>query len=61
MTSTGAQLLTRALRLEGVDTVFTLAGDHILPLLDLLADEGFRLIDCRHEQAAVHIQTARPN
>jgi thiamine pyrophosphate-dependent acetolactate synthase large subunit-like protein len=58
MTLTGSQLLTRALRLEGVDTVFTLAGDHILPLLDLLADEGFRLIDCRHEQAAVHMADA---
>ncbi|MDA1118045.1 MAG: thiamine pyrophosphate-binding protein [Proteobacteria bacterium] len=55
---TGSQLLTRALRQEGVDTVFTLAGDHILPLLDLLADEGFRLIDCRHEQAAVHMADA---
>ena len=58
MTLTGSQLLTRALRREGVDTVFTLAGDHILPLLDLLADEGFRLIDCRHEQAAVHMADA---
>ena len=58
MTLTGAQLITRALRLEGVDTVFTLAGDHILPLLDILADEGFRLIDCRHEQAAVHMADA---
>jgi len=28
---TGSQLLTRALRREDVDTVFTLAGDHILP------------------------------
>jgi len=55
---TGTQLLTRALRQEGVGTVFTLAGDHILPLLDLLADEGFRLIDCRHEQAAVHMADA---
>jgi len=52
---TGSHLLTRALRVEGVDTIFSLAGDHILPLLDLLADEGFRLIDCRHEQAAVHM------
>ena len=58
MALTGTQLLTRALRQEGVDTVFTLAGDHILPLLDLLADEGFRLIDCRHEQAAVHMADA---
>jgi len=54
----GSHLLTRALREEGVNTVFTLAGDHILPLLDLLADEGFRLIDCRHEQAAVHMADA---
>lgn len=58
MTTTGSHLLTRALRAEGVDTIFTLAGDHILPLLDLLADEGFRLIDCRHEQAAVHMADA---
>ena len=58
MTTTGVHLLTRALREEGVDTIFTLAGDHILPLLDLLADEGFRLIDCRHEQAAVHMADA---
>ena len=58
MTTTGSQLLTGALRREGVDTIFTLAGDHILPLLDLLADEGFRLIDCRHEQAAVHMADA---
>ena len=55
MTLTGSHLLTRALREEGVNTIFTLAGDHILPLLDLFADEGFRLIDCRHEQAAVHM------
>ena len=58
MTLTGSHLLTRALREENVDTIFTLAGDHILPLLDLLADEGFRLIDCRHEQAAVHMADA---
>lgn len=55
MTLTGAQIITRALRIEGVNTIFTLAGDHILPLLDVLYDEGFRLIDCRHEQAAVHM------
>jgi acetolactate synthase-1/2/3 large subunit len=58
MNTTGVHLLTRALREEGVDTIFTLAGDHILPLLDLLADEGFRLIDCRHEQAALHMADA---
>ncbi len=58
MNISGAQAITRSLRLEGVDTIFTVAGDHILPLLDVLADEGFRLIDCRHEQAAVHMADA---
>jgi acetolactate synthase I/II/III large subunit len=58
MTISGAQAITRSLRLEGVDTIFTVAGDHVLPLLDVLADEGFRLIDCRHEQAAVHMADA---
>ncbi len=55
MAITGAQIIARALRAEGVDTIFTVAGDHILPLLDVLYDEGFRLIDCRHEQAAAHM------
>ena len=55
MSLSGAQIITRALRVEGVDTIFTVAGDHILPLLDVFDDEGFRLIDCRHEQAAVHM------
>jgi acetolactate synthase-1/2/3 large subunit len=58
MTVTGSHLITQALRNEGVDTVFTVAGDHILPWLDVLSDEGFRLVDCRHEQAAVHMADA---
>jgi thiamine pyrophosphate-dependent acetolactate synthase large subunit-like protein len=28
--------------MAGMNQIFTLAGDHILPLLDVLADEGFR-------------------
>ena len=36
MAMSGAQIIARALRTEGVDTIFTLAGDHILPLLDTL-------------------------
>lgn len=58
MTINGSQIITQALRNEGVDTIFTVAGDHILPLLDVMGDEGFRLIDCRHEQAAVHMADA---
>lgn len=55
---TGAYLICKALKLEGVKNIFTLAGDHILPLLDTIADQGFRLIDARHEQAAVHMADA---
>ena len=55
---TGSHLISRALELEGVSNVFTLAGDHILPLLDVMADGDFRFIDTRHEQAAVHMAEA---
>ena len=55
---TGSHLISRALELEGIKTIFTLAGDHILPALDVMADEDFRLIDTRHEQAAVHMADA---
>lgn len=54
-TVTGSHLIGRALKAEGVSTVFTLAGDHNLPLLDALADMDFRIIDTRHEAAAVHM------
>ncbi len=55
---TGSHLIARALRLEGVKNIFTLAGDHVLPALDVIDGEGFRLIDTRHEQAAVHMADA---
>jgi thiamine pyrophosphate-dependent acetolactate synthase large subunit-like protein len=55
---TGADLISRALKLEGVTNIFALAGDHILPVLDTMAEQGFRIIDTRHEQAAVHMADA---
>lgn len=54
----GAELIGRALRLEGVKNVFTIAGDHVLPALDTMADMGFRFVDTRHEQAAAHMADA---
>ena len=57
-TVTGSHLLAQALKHEGVHTVFTLAGDHILPALDVMADQDFRFIDTRHEQSAVHMADA---
>ena len=55
---TGSHLIAQALKLEGVDNIFTLAGDHVLPVLDVMADGAFRFIDTRHEQAAVHMADA---
>lgn len=51
---TGSDLLIKALKAEGVDTVFGIAGDHILHMLDEMHDEDFRMIDFRHESGAVH-------
>ena len=55
---TGSHLIGKALKLEGVNNIFYLAGDHILPALDVMADQGFRFIDTRHEAAAVHMADA---
>lgn len=55
---TGSHLIAQALQREGVRTVFTLAGDHVLPVLDVMADFDFRFIDGRHEQAVVHMADA---
>ncbi len=58
MKLTGSHLIARALRAEGVEKVFALAGDHTLHLMDVMADEGFQFIDSRHEQGAVDMGTA---
>ena len=55
---TGSHLICKALKLENVKNIFGLAGDHILPVLDVMADQDFRIIDTRHEQAAVHMADA---
>jgi acetolactate synthase-1/2/3 large subunit len=52
--TTGSDLLIRALRAEGVDTVFGIAGDHILHMLDTMFDAPLRMIDFRHESGAAH-------
>ena len=50
----GGKLAARALKNAGVDVLFTLSGGHIMPLYDGCLDEGIKIIDVRHEQAAVH-------
>ena len=49
---TGSHLIAHALKSEGVANVFTIAGDHTLPLMDVMADGDFRFIDTRNEHAA---------
>ena len=51
----GGHLFIRCLRQEGVQKVFTIVGDTILPLVDAAADEGIEFIDTRHEGAAMHM------
>jgi acetolactate synthase-1/2/3 large subunit len=58
MDITGSDLLVQSLKAEGVDTLFGIAGDHILHSLDVMADHDFRMIDFRHESGAVHAADA---
>lgn len=50
----GGHLVARALKSEGVDTIFTLCGGHIIDIYDGCVDENIRVIDVRHEQVAAH-------
>ncbi len=43
----GGHLFIRCLKQEGVQKVFTIVGDTILPLVDAAADEGIEFIDTR--------------
>lgn len=52
---TGAHLFIRCQKQEGIEKVFTIVGDTILPLVDAAADEGIQFIDARHEGAALHM------
>jgi thiamine pyrophosphate-dependent acetolactate synthase large subunit-like protein len=49
----GGYIVARYLKeVEGIDTIFSISGGHILPVLDGCIDNGIRVIDVRHEQAA---------
>src|SRR3974390_3459112 len=50
----GGHLVAKALKNEGVDTIFPLCGGHIIDIYDGCIDEGIRIIDVRHEQVAAH-------
>jgi acetolactate synthase-1/2/3 large subunit len=50
----GGHLVATVLKNEGVPNLFTLSGGHIAPIYDGCQDEGIRIVDFRHEQAAAH-------
>lgn len=50
----GGWLVAKILKREGIDAVFTLSGGHIAAIYDGCLREDIRVVDTRHEQAAVH-------
>jgi acetolactate synthase-1/2/3 large subunit len=57
-TRRGADALTSALARAGVQRIFTLSGNHIMPVFDAALDAGIRLIHTRHEASTVHMADA---
>jgi acetolactate synthase-1/2/3 large subunit len=56
MTTIGAgDLLVQTLVSHGVREVFALSGGHLDPIFQACANQGVRIIDTRHEAAAVHM------
>ena len=51
-------LLAGALKRLGTENLFTLSGGHLFPLFDGCVASGVRVIDHRHEEAAVHAAEA---
>src|SRR5512147_822995 len=54
----GADILARALAAAGTRHVFTLSGNHVMPVFDAALDAKLSLIHVRHEAAAVHMADA---
>jgi len=54
----GADVLAASLARAGVRRVFSLSGNHIMPLYDALLDQRIPIVHVRHEGAAVHMADA---
>ncbi len=52
---TGGEQLVRALKAEGVETIFGLPGQAVFPAYDACLTERVAVVSCRHEAAAVHM------
>ncbi|MBL8385903.1 MAG: thiamine pyrophosphate-binding protein [Burkholderiales bacterium] len=54
----GADLLCQTLKTAGIRRIFTLSGNHIMPVFDAALDAGIELVHVRHEAACVHMADA---
>jgi acetolactate synthase-1/2/3 large subunit len=54
----GADVVARTLAKAGTRYVFTLSGNHVMPVFDAALDAKLSLIHVRHEAAAVHMADA---
>ena len=54
----GADIVARTLEDIGVTRIFTLSGNHIMPIFDALLSTNIQLIHVRHEAACVHMADA---
>lgn len=54
----GGELTARALKAQGVNTIYTLCGGHVAPIYDGCINNNITVIDFRHEQAAAHAADA---
>ncbi len=54
----GARILVNAFQEAGVNVIFTLSGNHIMPIFDAIIDAPIELIHTRHEAATVHMADA---
>ena len=54
----GADIIALTLEAADLTTIFTLSGNHIMPLFDAAIGTRLKLIHVRHEAAAVHMADA---
>jgi acetolactate synthase-1/2/3 large subunit len=54
----GADIVARTLQDLGVTRIFTLSGNHIMPIFDALLSTDIQLVHVRHEAACVHMADA---
>ncbi len=54
----GADVLVRTLAAAGVRQVFSLSGNHVMPVFDAALDAKLPILHVRHEAAAVHMADA---